>query len=203
MSNYQASIIFKEDLSYTGGKIPVGIHTDCSLESIEKGETYWDINFKDSEGRSHNKRLWQPKGTYPRKDKDGVVIETVEEALAREERENMRHVVALLHIFIGEDALATVGANSYDEFMTKAAGILNQKAATKKLNLKLIYDSNGAYSEFGKIKPDYVEEYIEGQAPTLQYTKWELENRVERKTSPIVSKKKDELDLLLGKDPLA
>ena len=196
-NNYKASIIFAEDLSSSGSKIPVGIHTNCSLESVEKGDTFYDINFKDSEGRVHNKRLWQPKGTYPRKDKSGNVIETPAEALAREERENMRHITKLLHIFLGEEGLQTVNASSYDEFMAKGAAILNQKANTKKLNLKLIYDSVGVYSTFGNFV-DYVEEYVEGEAPTLQYTPWELQNRIEKKETATISRKKDELDDLLA-----
>ncbi len=201
MSNYQASIIFKEDLSSGGHKIPVGIHANCTLESVEKGETFYDINFKDSEGHTHNKRLWQPKGAFPRKDKDGNIIETPQDALAREERENMRHFIKLLYIFLGEDGLATVSGNSYNEFMEKAAALLNQKANTKKLNLKLIYDSTGVYSEFPKtlgFGSDYMEEYVEGQEPTLTFSKWELENRVEQKATATVSRKKDELDILLG-----
>lgn len=195
-NQYQASIIFTEDLSSSGSKIPMGIHTNCSLESVEKGETFYDVNFKDSENRVHNKRLWQPKGLYPRKDKDGAITETAAEALAREERENMRLIVKLLHIFLGEEGL-TVGASSYEEFMAKAAAILNQKASSKKLNLKLIYDSAGVYSTFGNFV-DYVEEYVEGQEPTLHFTPWELANRMERKEVPTVSRKKDELDDLLA-----
>lgn len=199
MNNYQASIIFTEDLSSSGSKIPVGIHSNCSLVSVEKGETFYDVNFKDSEGRVNNKRLWQPKGTYPATNKDGKITETTAEALAREERENMRLIVKLLHIFLGEEGLATVSGSTYDEFMAKGAAILNQKASSKKLNLKLIYDSVGAYSTFGKFV-DYVEEYVEGQAPTLSYTPWELQNRVEKKETATISreKKNDEFDSLLA-----
>ncbi len=201
MSNtYQASIIFNEDLTKSGSKIPVGIHSAVSLESVEKGETYYDVNFKDGENRVHNKRLWQPKGTFQRKDKDGNVIETPAEALAREERENMRVIVTLLNIYLGEEGMASIGASSYDEFMAKAAGALNQKADSKKVNIKLIYDNLGAYSTFSNSGfVDYIEEYVEGQEPTLKYTKWELDNRVNQKETPTVARKKDDFDALLAK----
>lgn len=198
MSNYQANIIFQEDLTRSA-RIPFGIHTNCKLVSVESGDGYFDINFEDSEANTHNKRLWQPKGSYPRTDKDGNT-ETTAEAMLREERENMRHVVRLLHIFIGEDALAKVSGKSYEEFMSKAAGILNQKAETKRLNLKLIYDGLGVYSTFGSY-PDYVEEYKEGEEPTIKYTPWELTNRTTKKEEVKSSKPKanpsNDLDDLL------
>lgn len=178
---YQADLIFDQELTPKAGKIPFGIHTNCKLTGVDKVDEHYDINFEDSTGRTHHLRLFKPNGKYPKRDKiTNLEIETTEEAIAREERERMRHLVKLLHIFIGKENLSKIVAKSYDQFMSKAAAILNQKKEAKKLNLKLIYDSEGVYSEFGKI-PDYVEEYVEGEEPKLEYTPWELNNRCKKK----------------------
>lgn len=174
--SYQASMIFETQLEKTGTKIPFGIHTACEVTSIEKGENFVDINFKDSEGRVHNKRLWDANGNYPRRDKDGNPTETKQEAIEREETQNLAHIVKLLHIFVGEEGIAKFPALEYDDFVEKAIKVLGPKFPTKKVNLKLIYDSEGIYSVFGNF-PDYIEEYVEGQEPRIKFTKWELENR--------------------------
>lgn len=191
METYQANLIFDEDLSRGGNKIPVGIHSNCKLASVEAGENFYDINFEDSEGRIQNVRLWEPNGKFPRTDKNGVT-ETPAQATARSERENLRHVVKLLHIFAGEESLATVSGD-YPQMMAKAAALLNKLAPTKKLNLKLIYDSLGVYSSFGKF-PDYVEQHIEGEEPKLQFTPWELLNRVEPKAQVAKEEPKGKVD---------
>lgn len=172
---YQAELIFNEELTpKLGAKIPFGIHSNCKVVSVEEGETenskFVDINFEDSEGRTNNKRLWQPKGSYPRED------ETQEQALVREERRNLAHLVRLAHIFMGEGRLKELSGNSYDEFVGKAVKLLNPALKDKAVNLKLTYDRDGVYSEFSNY-PDYIEEHISGQEPTLQYSKWELANR--------------------------
>lgn len=178
---YQASLIFETELTPKKGvKIPFGIHTACKVKGIDVTDEYVDLNFEDSEGRYNNKRLWLPKGSYPRTNKlpDGTsVIETTEEAKQREEKLNLSHVVKLLHIFLGEQGLSSIKASTYHEFMSKAAKALSPDVLSSKLvNLKLIYDSEGVYAVFGNF-PDYVELHIEGQAPTLKYTQYEQDNR--------------------------
>ncbi|WP_333640713.1 hypothetical protein [Mesotoga prima] len=168
---FQASIIFDEELTPKQGlKIPFGIHAACEVVSLEKGDDFVDINFRDSENKTHNKRLWSPKGNYP---KDG---ETTAQALEREAKRSLSHIVKLMSIFLTENDIKAMPALDYDPFIDKAISMLSNKLSTKKVNLKLIYDSDGVYSTFGNF-PDYIEEYVEGQEPTLQYSKWELENR--------------------------
>lgn len=175
--NYQASFIFENELTPKQGvKIGFGIHSNCDVVSVERGENFVDINFKDSEGKTHNKRLWDANGNYPRRDAKTGVEETKQQAIEREETSNLAHIVKLLHIYLGEEALAKFGADSYDDFVDKAIKALAPKLSGKKVNLKLIYDSEGKYSVFGNF-PDYIEEYVPGQEPTLKFSKWELENR--------------------------
>jgi len=177
---HQAALIFKNDLASTATKIPVGIHTNVAVTSVVKGDNYVDINFEDPEGRKHNKRLWAPNGNYP-VTKDGVT-ETTAQALTREEGARLAHIVKLLHIFLGEEGLAKFPALDYEPFVDRAIKELTPKLSTKKVNVKLIYDSDGMYSVFGNF-PDYIEEYVENQAPKLKYSKWELENRVTHKAA--------------------
>ena len=173
---YQASMIFENTVGKTGTKIPFGIHTNCEVTSVEVGENFVDINFKDSENRTHNKRLWDANGNYPRKDKDGNFTETKQQAIEREETQNLAHIVKLLHIYLGDEGISKFPALEYEEFIEKAIKVLTPKLASKKVNLKLIYDSEGMYSVFGNF-PDYIEECVEGEEPRIKFTKWELENR--------------------------
>lgn len=184
---FQASIIFDEEVKTSTGKIPFGIHTNCSVTSLEVGDNYVDINFSDSEGRVHNKRLWAPNDKYPR---DG---ETSADALQRESRARLSHIVSLMHIFLGEDVIAKFQANTYEDFILKAVAMLNPKLKTKKVNLKLIYDADGVYSTFGNF-PDYIEEYVEGVPSKLAYTTWEKKNRcTQKEQASTISKQLDDL----------
>lgn len=175
---HQLDIIFKEDLSSKGSKIPVGIHTNCEVTGIEVTPEYIDLNFKDEQGRTNNKRLWAPKGSYPR-DK-----ETVADAKTREERENLAHLTKLVHIFLGEEGVKKFAPGEYLTLADNVAKQLRPKLSSKKVNLKLIYDKDGAYAVFGTF-PDYVEECIPNEAPKLEFTKWETENRLTRKAKTV------------------
>lgn len=174
--SYQASLIFENELQpKQGTKIPYGIHTNCEVVSVERGDRFVDINFKDSENRTHNKRLWDANGNYPKTDKNGVT-ETKEQALRREEQSNLAHIVKLMHIFLGQEAINKFPALDYDAFVERAIKELTPKLKNTKVNLKLIFDSENKYSTFGNF-PDYIEQHIEGEAPTLTFSKWELEHR--------------------------
>jgi len=175
-----AELIFDNELTPKNGKkIPFGIHAKCKVTSIvNKPGEYVDLNFEDSLGRYNNKRLYAPNGKYPRKTKvDGTEREeTTAEALERDSKQKAAHVVKLLHIFLGKEALKKF-TGEYEEFMEKATKALTPNVlASKYVNLKLIYDSAGVYSEFGNYA-DYVEEYVEGKEPTLDFSPWEKENR--------------------------
>jgi len=195
--SYQANLIFEQELTpRKGSKIPFGIHTACKVTSIDVTPEYVDLNFEDSEGRHNNKRLWSPKGNYPRdiKQPDGTTHkETEEEAKTREEKSAITHIVKLLHIFLGAEKLNKISGNTYQEFMENAAKALTPAVLSSRLvNLKLMYDGEGVYAVFGNY-PDYVEEHIPGQAPTLKYSKWELENR----TTPANDSPKSAVDSAL------
>lgn len=195
---YQASLLF-DDLSKGGTKLGVGIHSAVEVVGIEKGENYVDINFS-KDGKVMNKRLWEATGNYPRKDKDGKVLETQAQAIEREEKLNLSNIAKLMTIFLSKETVETFKASFkgdivYDDFVTKAIVLLKPKLGTKKVNLKVIYDSDGVYPTLGNFPSGdsaYLEEHVEGQEPTLTYSKYELDNRVKPKAS--VVKKDDKLD---------
>lgn len=112
-----------------------------------------------------------PQKLYP---KEG---ETPQQAFARSEKEYLAHIVKHLHIFLTDEEFNTFAASDIRTFTDKAAQLLNAKKDSCALNLKLIYDTDGVFPVFGKY-PDYVEKYIDGQEPTLAYTKYEREKRL-------------------------
>lgn len=175
---HQASLIFNNNLKVSNNKMPVGIHEKCTVTSLVKGDNYFDINFSNTNGEVHNKRLWNPNGNYPKMIEGNM--ETKQEALSREEAANLSHVVKIMHIFLGEEGVAKFPTLDYSEFLDKAITTITPKLNTKFVNLKLIYDNDGMYSVFGNF-PDYIEEWTE-EGPKLKYSKWELENRMTKKT---------------------
>lgn len=181
---YQASLIFENELTpQSGSKIPVGIHLNCKVKSVvtglsSKGEKFVDINFEDADGRPHNKRLWTPNADYPQKD------ETPEQVIKRKETINLSTLIKIVHIFYGKEGLTDLNGE-YEPLMEKLIKKLTPEVLSKKgVNLKLIYNSSGEYSDFGTY-PDYVEEYVEGQPAKLRYTPWETANRLKPKAAPV------------------
>ena len=194
-NNYSAQIIFENELQPKAtAKIPVGIHAGCKIDGVVVTDEYVDINFKDSDLRSNNVRLWAPKGKYPQdiKDADGNVIgkETVQQAVDREERANLRHLVKVQHI-VAPETVAGTEAKSYLDLSKKIAKVINENKDSVQVNLKLIFDSEGKYSTFPKY-PSYIELHIEGQEPTLVYSEYEISKGL----TP-AGKAKKETDLLL------
>jgi len=165
-------------------KIPVGIHSNCSVTSVEVGDRYIDFNYKDSIGRVHNKRVWFPdiKNLYLN---DG---ETTLQALERADKEAFAHMVKHMHIFLPVDTVNTFSAPDLRTAAMRVQSLLSpQVLESKKVNLKLIYDKDGNWSVFGNY-PNYIEEFVEGEEPKLQYDKWETENRLVKKTFPDVQR---------------
>ena len=112
-----------------------------------------------------------PQKLYP---KEG---ETPQQAFARAEKEYLAHIVKHLHIFLSDEEFNTFAAPDIRTFTDKAAALINAKKDDYALNLKIIYDTDGVFPVFGRY-PDYVEKHIEGEEPTLAYSKHEREKRI-------------------------
>lgn len=175
-----------------GSRIPVGIHEAVNVTKTEVGESYIDFHY-EKDGATQHKRIW-----FPTIDKvwtkDG---ESKEDALERSKREALAHVTKHLHIFLTDEEFQGFEAKSFEEYVNKAAATLENKLDRCQVNVKLIYDTDGQYSDFGRY-PDYVEKFIEGQKPTLYYTKYELQNRLKPASASVATSD----DSVVGTDDL-
>lgn len=92
--------------------------------------------------------------------------------MGREEKRNILHLVALMHLVVGLDVSNTVQAPSYVEFMRKAAAVINNKASQKRYNLKVVKDKKG-YAALPSY-PGYVEIHVPGEPSALKFSQKEL-----------------------------
>ena len=153
--------------------LPVGIHSACTFDKIQMEADHILCTFSDSNGRKISNRInWEPMFW----ERDG---ETKEDAQQRATRQSLSHVVKLLHIYFPLEQIKDFSAPDAKTFCLKAVTMLAPVIESKKVNLKLIYNSKGTYPSFGNY-PNYIEEYVEGQEVTLKYSTWELANRVEK-----------------------
>lgn len=130
----QAKLFFESSLSGGGSKIPVGIHEGTVMfDQLVTEGTWADIRFSDTSGRTIHKRLFQPAGSNP---KNG---ETPVDARQREEDKNVQQLVYVMRQLLGDEATASVNAQTYDEFVTKSAMMLNNQHGVK-VNLKVVPD---------------------------------------------------------------
>lgn len=168
---YTAKEISKE---FGGGKkMSVGIHINCSLDSVNVGENYVDFNYSNSAGETHNKRVWfpDPSKVYVRDS------ETDQQALERSKKEALAHVVKHMNIFMSKEQVDTFSAPDFVSFVKGASTLIDASKDSTKVNLKLIPDNKLEYSTFGRY-PDYIEECEEGAPVGIQFTSWEQTNRV-------------------------
>lgn len=174
----QTELKFDSEFEETLVSIPVGIHTNVSVKSVEIGDTYFDINFEDDKKRTMRHRVFEPNGKFPNT-KNGVT-ESTEEAIIREERDKAAVLSKLVKIF---EAPRVISENYFD-YVEKCVKALTPRLSKAKVNLKLIYDADFKFSRVPNWS--FIEKYVEGEEPTLAYSEWELANRVtkpEPKTS--------------------
>jgi len=162
----QAKLHFSEGNS-NSQQFPAGIHTAVSFTGMARNQDWWELMYAKN-GYTISKYLFAPKGKFTYED------ETPEDAFQREMSANIDHVVHLLRIVVGDEQAARVEAETYDEFMDLAAGILNEYKGFE-VNLKVTPNKKKPeYTELGKY-PSYVEKYTEGRAPKIKFSKKELE----------------------------
>jgi len=181
MSNIiTAKEIFDGMNQSSGTKLQVGTHVGVDLTSVEVTDTYIDFNVKKDD-LIHNKRIYFPDGdAKPREN------ESQEAANKRDRNQRLSHIVKFLHIYCGQQAVDTLAAPSVKEFAKKAATLINAKKNTKKINIYLIYDSDGKYSTF-PFFARYVEEHLVGKEPTIGPSDWEKEHRMTPSNSESLS----------------
>jgi hypothetical protein len=158
-------------------KLLPGIHDNIYFEKFDLGKTqagqdYVDVVYGQKDSSSYiYKRVWFP-ADEPRV-KEG---ETKEEARSREANDALSHIVLVTDLLLaGKDA--DIEAKTFDEFVKKAEDKTAKVRDNQPLRIKVIYDSDGVYSDLPRFA-NYLERQIEGVAPKLRFTKWELENRM-------------------------
>jgi hypothetical protein len=159
-----------------GKKIPVGIHAKCKVTDINIGENFIDFVYADSESRVHNKRVWFPDPTKPPMPK---ADESVSEAIHRDAQERAAHITAHLKSMANNDEWMSISAPTFRDYAMMAKRYLDTVKDTAYINLKLVLDKDLEWSEFPRY-PNYIEKYIDGEAPTLKFSEWELKNRVHK-----------------------
>ena len=172
----QVEMRFDSEMEETLVSIPVDIHTNVKITSIEIGDTYFDINFEDTLKRTIRHRVFEPAGKFPNKKKDGD-METPEEALQREERDKAAILSKLIKIY----EAPPVKADDYQDYVEKCVKALTPRLSKVSVNLKVIYDSEFKFSRIPNW--GFIEKYEEGVPPTLAYSAWELANRVNKPAS--------------------
>lgn len=158
-------------------KMGVGIYSNCEVTSVEVGDRFIDFNYKNTDGEISNKRVWFPDITKITP-KEGEDMKT---ALDRVTKQELGHIVKHMHIFLTPQEINSFSAPDFASFATKAAQMLTPKLKDAKVNLKLIYDAKGEFPTFEKVYTTYIEKYVEGQEPTIKFSKWEKENRLTKK----------------------
>jgi hypothetical protein len=158
-------------------KMGVGIHSNCNLESIEIAKTKANVDYmefifvKKEDNTFMNQRIWFPNPNP--KPFDG---ETPEQALEREIKSKLSHVVKILKTFVSEKD-AEINANSFGEFCSIAkARIEKTNFKNQPVYLKVIYDKDGVFTQFPTF-PNYIQKQVEGQECRIKMSAWELENR--------------------------
>lgn len=179
-------MLFAKDINEnqgTGNKyMGVKIHTNVSVTSIEVQDKWLDINYENAQGETQRKRVFFPDINRITPE-DG---ETIVDALARRERDEFTHLVKHMRIFMTPEEINTFVAPDLRTAAVKVQAILTPRLGTKKVNLKVVLDKNNEYSEVPKQSfSNYIEEYVEGQEPTLKFSDWELKNRTVRKPSVV------------------
>lgn len=172
----QAKLLF-DSPSKEGGQsqIPTGIYTDgtTSFTTFVRDQQWWDINFADTSGRSIRKRLFDPKGTFPYEG------ESPEEALYREMEDNLKHVVKLARVLLGDEATEQISAEDYQSFNQKVSELVAPfKGSPVNLKVSVVKRKDKEtgkdlyFSDLGRY-PNYLEEV--GGTSKLKFSKREAE----------------------------
>lgn len=147
-------------------KLPAGIHANCTV-TFEMGNwqgiEFVDANFTNDQGYA-NRRFWEPNPTNER-------YEELKKTM-------LNDFMDLLMVFVSKEEVLELKAETVIGFLK--AGVALVKDQLVPVNIKLLPDRDGLYAEWPKYPP-YVEKYSERFPMGLKYTRWELDNRFNRK----------------------
>jgi len=122
-----------------GKKMSVGIHTACTVTSVEVGDRWIDFNYAAPTGEVHNKRVWFPELDKVRLNEG----ESLVDGLKRAEEEEFGHIVKHMRIFLSPDEINQFAASDLRSAAMKCQALLAPRLASKKVNIKILYDKDG------------------------------------------------------------
>lgn len=154
-----------------GKKLPAGLHAKCKV-SFDFGDNFMEVIFTNDQGYQ-NKRFWIPD---PNKEK-------------YDERKSatLSEFISFMKIFSPEEEVLELKAPDIMSFFKAGAALIQDDLC--EVNIKVIPDRDGVYSEIPRY--GWIERYRENFPMGLQFSKWELENRINRK-SPVAPPQTDE-----------
>lgn len=163
--------LFHDDPQTGGGgiKVPVGIHEGTVVFSGLSTDVSWtDINFTSNDGRVIHKRLFLPTGSRL------LEGETIQDALDREVKQNLQHLVQVMTALLGKEVVDNFEAADYRSFVAQASAQLNPLKNTA-VNLKVVPDyKEQKYPDLPRYGT-YLEKHQPGVATSLKYSTKELE----------------------------
>ena len=150
-----------------------GIHQKLSLESVELHDNYIDFNIVSEAEEKYRDRVFFP-------NPESEWIKQNPENLSKEEDTFLDKLSQYVLLYVEADKIPDTSGMSYKDVAALCKNIITQNMGTQvKFNMKLVPDSQGLYARSPKFAP-YVEKYEEGKPTTLKYSKWELDNLINK-----------------------
>lgn len=158
-------------------RMSVGIHSNCYLDTVEIAKSKSNVDFMDfifvkkDDNSTTTQRIWFPNGNP-----QPVNGESPEQALEKEIKGKLAHIVKIMNCFVNKDS--DINAGSFMEFCEIAKSKIEKSGyKTQPVYLKLIYDKDGIFTQFPKF-PNYIQKQVDGEPCMIEISKWEKENRM-------------------------
>lgn len=152
-------------------KLPVGLHAKCAV-TFEFGDNYLEAIFTNDQGYQ-NKRFWIP--------------DPAKEKYEERKESTLTDFISFLKIFSTEEDVLQLKAPDIMSFFKEGVKLVTPDLC--EVNVKVIPDRNGEYTELPRF--GWIERYRENFPIGLSFSRWELENRI-NKPSPVGTPKTDE-----------
>lgn len=147
-------------------KLPAGIHANLTV-TFEEGTwqdlPFIDVNFTNDQGYA-NYRFWEPKPGSER----------------YEERKKsmLNDYMDLLMLFVTKEEVLELKGETVIDFLRNGYNLV--KDFLVPVNIKLLPDRDGVYTRWPKFPPMF-EKYSEKFPISLKFTRYELENYINKK----------------------
>lgn len=155
-----------------GGSKPTtaGIHYGYNLTSIDILDKRIEFKYEKPETNNYiTQSIWTTNYSEFKDDEDKQRFYDRLEA----------NISKLLYIFCPEDVADKIEASTINAFIEKAVAMILKYKNSTKVNVGLIYDKSGKYTE---VSSRGIEKYTEEGLSNIQFTEWEELNRMTKST---------------------